>query len=130
MSPKPLQPGKKDLCKVALCQSITKGMLHVTLWVSTAVPLNAPTVCSNSSGVAQRAQRIFEVTSYPQRTSRGLSHAFFVQIKCGPVKQNKRAHRSSQHCGKKESFLLLVEIRVSPCGMFTSSVLPFPFLST
>lgn len=85
-------------------------MFHATLWVSTAVPLNAPTVSRNSSGVAQREKKYSEVTSFPQRTSRGPTHAFFVQIKRGPVKQNKRAPRSSQLCSKTETSSLSDEI--------------------
>ncbi len=72
------------------------------------------------------------VTSYPQRTSRGLHQVFLVQIKQGPVKQNKRAHRSSHHCGKKESSSFSVEIRVREVRVVCSHQVFcfFPFSQT
>lgn len=83
-------------------------------WVSTAVPLNTPTVSRNSSGVAQRAEVFRSDVILAENLQGAPSHLFlFVQIKQGPVKQNKRAHRGSQHCGKKESSSLSFEIQVS-----------------
>lgn len=44
---------------------------------------------------------------------------FVVQIKQGPVKQNKKAHRGSQHHGKKESFTFIGNSSgQSPGGFF------------
>lgn len=36
---------------------------------------------------------IFKVTSYPEKTSRGHPHSFFVQIKQLRVKQNRRVYK-------------------------------------
>lgn len=81
--------------KILWCQSPNKEKMAATRWASTAVPFLSffffLNLSFNSSGVDPSSKKYTEVTSYPQRTSRGLPHTFFVQIKRGPVKQNRRA---------------------------------------
>lgn len=106
VSPKSQAPNFVLERKICVKRSDSQSpMMYAMLWVSTAVPLKD-----------WKSKMYSEVTSYLQRTSRGLPQGFFFfnpdQTE-GPVNRNKRAHRSSQHCGKKESFSLWLEIQVT-----------------
>lgn len=107
-------------------------MLHATLaaqrslWIQLlhhSTPLELP-----------KEQKYSEVTSYSERTSRGLPHTCFFLLS----RSNRgRSNRIRKHTGapntmarKKASLSLEIQVGKVLVAFFTSSVLPLPFLST
>lgn len=109
-----------------LQSSLVSGSHRGDVAYSTLVHRSGPFECLLRSCL--KSKKKSEVTSYPQRTSRGLPHAFLSRSK-GAQSNRISEHTEAPNTGNKESSLLSDEIGDrSFCGILTSSVLLFPIL--
>lgn len=85
-------------------------MLHAELWVSTAGPLMH---ISQLLWSCPKSKKYSEVTSYPQRASRGLPHAFLSGSKGGRSNRITEQRGALNMAARKKVLLLADEIWAS-----------------